>query len=192
MKFIKSYKNQIIFCLIGILFGFFLERIAHIKFDDTINPVDFANLLLTLILAMFIGYFVQPATENLRAEKDLHIEQLKLMKECARDINAFYLDNLDLPVFPNEKKLKLLSLFRGLSNQFEFFLSQANHSSLTLVTNQRNQILLPLFRYKRSLTGGPFNLNSFALQNVNTMAVDSAYTNVVRKINELIIDINKL
>jgi uncharacterized protein YacL len=92
MNFFKTYRNQLLFCLIGIVIGFFIERFTHIKFEAEINPVDFANLFVTLIIALLLGYFIEPSNESSRVEKDLHIDQLKSVKEVAKEIHSFFIE----------------------------------------------------------------------------------------------------
>src|SRR5665647_149937 len=165
MNFFKTYRNQLLFSLIGIVIGFFIERITHIKFQSEINPVEFANLFLTLIIAMLLGYFIEPSNASSRAEKDLHIDQLKAIKEIAKDIHTFLVSNYNNKPLSQNDKDKIVALFRSLSNQVDLFLSQAEHSKFNFVINQKKEITNQLFKFKKALTGGQFTLDTFNYAN---------------------------
>ena len=191
MIFLKTYRNQLLFTLIGIVIGFFIERITHLKFQNEINPVEFANLFLTLIIALLLGYFIEPSNASSRAEKDLHIDQLKAIKEIARDIHSFLISNYNNnPISQNDKN-KMIALFRSLSNQVDLFLSQAEHSKFKFIIDQKKEITNQLFKFKKALTGGHFTLDTFNYTNSGFNKYESQYLNFSKKINQLIIDINR-
>jgi hypothetical protein len=191
MNFFKTYRNQLLFSLIGIVIGFFIERITHIKFLTEINPVDFANLFLTLIIAMLLGYFIEPSNASSRAEKDLHIDQLKAIKEIAKDIHTFLISSYNNNPLKQNDKDKMIALFRSLSNQVDLFLSQAEHSKFNFVIGQKKEITSQLFKFKKALTGGQFTLDTFNYANSGFNKYESQYLNFSKKINQLIIDINR-
>jgi uncharacterized protein YneF (UPF0154 family) len=191
MIFFRTYRNQLLFTLIGIVIGFFIERITHIKFVSEINPVDFANLFLTLIIALVIGLFIEPSNEKSRVEKELHIEQLKAVKEVGKEINNFFINcyNEDPLVVGN--KDKMVGLFRSLSNQVELFLSQANYSKAKYIINQKTEITSQLFKFKKALTGGQYTSSTFSYKTGGFNKYEAQYLNFSKRVNQLIIDINK-
>ena len=191
MNFFKTYRNQLLFSLIGIVIGFFIERITHIKFQSEINPVEFANLFLTLIIAMLLGYFIEPSNASSRAEKDLHIDQLKAIKEIAKDIHTFLVSNYNNNPLSQNDKDKMIALFRSLSNQVDLFLSQAEHSKFNFVINQKKDITIQLFKFKKALTGGDFTSDTFNYTNSGFNKYETQYLDFTKKINQLIIDINR-
>lgn len=191
MNFFRTYRNQLLFGLIGVVIGFFIERFTHIKFASEINPVDFANLFLTLIIALLLGYFIEPSNESSRVEKDLHIDQLKSVKEVAKEINSFFVSCYNESPLPVSNKDKMVGLFRSLSNQIELFLSQADHSKAKYITNQKTEITRQLFKFKKALTGGQYTSSTFSYKDAGFSKYEAQYLNFSKRVNQLIIDINK-
>lgn len=177
--------------LIGIIVGFFMSITYNIPFEDKINPVDFANLFLTLILALLLTYFIQPKIENTRVEKDLHIEQLKTIKSLAKDIYSLFTENYDQSPLTSESKRKFVDSFRSLSNQVNLFFGQATFCNSDYILVQKQDIIQHLFRYKAALTGGRFNNHGFAYNTGGFAKYESQYINFTRRIDQLILEINR-
>lgn len=192
MNFLKRYRNQLLFSLIGIVIGFFIERVTHIKFQDEINPVDFANLFLTLIIAILIGYIIEPSNEQSRVEKELHIEQLKVVKEMAKELHTTFVSVYSQAPLSSGNKEKFVSGFRSLSNQIDMFFSQASHCKAKSITDQKHDITLHFFRYKQAVTGGHFATANFAFNSDLLSKYETPYVAFSKRINQLILDINRM
>lgn len=186
-----KYRNQLLFLFIGIEIGFFISRHAPFNFEDKINPVDFANLFLTLILAIVLALYIEPSTENSRVEKDLLIDQLKDVKSSAKEIHSLFVENFNQnPLIPQNKQ-KMVSGFRNISNQMDLFLNQAEYSKSKFICNQKDELKNQLFRYKKTLTGNTFNSASFTYSVSSFNRYEAQYLNFSKKINQLIIEINR-
>ncbi len=191
MKYLKQYRNQLLFTLIGIFVGFFIERFTHIDFKDKVDPISFANLILTLVIALLLALFIQPSNESARIEKNLHIEQLKEIKEIAKNIHNLFVLNYGIQPLNNDVKQSFISQFRNLSNQIDFFFSQTEFSKNENLSSQKKIIIDQLVKYKSAITGGSFNKNNFIFKSLPYNKYDNPYKNFSKKIIELIILGNK-
>ncbi len=191
MNFLKKYKNQSLFSLIGMMIGFFIARTTNIKFQTDVDPVELANLILTLILALLIGLYIEPSNTSTRIEKDLHIEKLKSVIEISKEIHTFFVFCFTQnPLLP-ENKEKMVSLFRSLSNQVDLFLGQAEYSKAKYIFDKEMEVKNKFYRFKRTFTGGQFSSVAFAYKNINFSTYEAQYLGFSKYINQLIIDINK-
>ncbi len=191
MHFIRTYKGQILFLLIGVLGGFFVARIKTFVFDDTINPMDFANLILTLFLAILIGLYIEPTEESKRSEKEMLNDQLKEVKSASKEIHDLFVSHYSATPLETERKNEIKLLFRNLSNQMNLFLDQANHSKYSLITRQEKDIKQKLFKLKQTITGGQFEKSDFTFKKSHYNIYDNAFLSFSKEINHLMIDINK-
>ncbi len=191
MKFIRIYKVQILSILVGVIIGLLVNHLFKINFEDKVNPVDFANLFVTLILAIVIAFYVEPSNESVRVEKDLLIEQLKDLKSSVKDIHSLFVLFYDEAPLQNVNKQKFITSFRSTSNQLDLFINQMNHCNNNLSAVEETELKNTFFRYKKTLTGGNFNSLTFTFSSASEVKYETLYLNLTKKINHLILDINK-
>jgi hypothetical protein len=192
MKFLKTFYRQIIFLLIGLLSGFLISRFSHIHFEEKINPIAFASLILTILLAIYLEFAVRPSLTNSRNEKDIIIDQLKEIRSSCSEVHSQYEKIHNLRNIPQEERSELLSRFRLLSNHIDFLNDIIKYSKIKPVGAISKEISSKYFKYKKSLTGFGFDKENFFFDRIYFSKHESAYKELSKAIMHLIIDVNKL
>lgn len=95
MKKINLSLTSFLIIVIGIsAFFFFLGNISNkvpLKFDSTVNLFDAISLIITIMIAFYLGRIIDKRNTNERIEKDIVINNIKLIlddiKELTKSIN---------------------------------------------------------------------------------------------------------
>lgn len=191
MRFFRVYGSHIITLLIGLLFGFFFWRYPYLMWESQINPMDFANLILTLILAWIIGFYIEPHNEERRVEKDLLIEQLKEVKIISKSIHDLLIENFHQNPLKESTKQKILNQLRNLSNQMQLFLDQSFHCQQNHIVNRKIEIQEMYYVFKRSITGGNFQASTFTFSAISVQRYELSFRKFEKEVNNLILDVNR-
>jgi hypothetical protein len=191
MEFLRKYYSQLIAAILGILVGFFIALFSRSYFDEKINPVALASLLLTIGIALYLEFFVRPNLSNTRNEKDLFIEQLKEMKVSALAIHEYYNEVVGREVSAADKK-KFLIQFRTLSLQISALKDLIEYSRTKQTGGHCEALFDAYLDYKKLITGSDFLNDNFKFDAKAYNKHTQAYNAVVTEIFHFIVDVNKL
>lgn len=191
MKFLKKYYSQIITCLLGGLTGFFIAVTWKLHFEEKVNPIAVASLILTIIIALYLEFSVRPSISNTRTEKDLLIDQLKEIKVLVSGIQELYHQVHSTIIAIDNKKL-ILTKFRMLSNSIQGLKDIIEYSGAKPNGSNCQGLLSTYIKYKQALTGDKFGNSNFQYDKKNFSKHGKAYQDLNSCIQHFIIDVNKL
>lgn len=188
----KKYSGYLIILLVGALIGFFFERVTNTSFENKINPIALAGLLLTIIIALYLEFIVRPSLSNSRNEKDIIIEELKEIRKICTEIQSCYNRIQLLTPIPQEDKGLLILSFRSLSNQIELLRDVVKYSKIRSIDSNCEDLFSVYIKFKKSLTGFGFDKQDFSYDRTNYTKHDLASKTFDKKVMHLIFDVNKL
>ncbi len=174
------------------MIGFFFERFFKVTFDDKINPIALAGLLLTIVIAIYLEFVVRPSLSNSRNEKDIIIDELKEIRKICSEIHSFYNKIQSHVPIPYEEKTELLQIFRTLSNQIEVLLDVVKYSKIKSIEPNCTSLFLAYLKYKKSFTGYNFDKKDFAYDRINYSKHDVSFKSFDKETMHFIFDVNKL
>lgn len=186
LKFLAKNKAQILFFLIGVTVGFTIT-LFPLSFVHDIDPLNMINILVTLLVALIVGLYLEPKNQDSRVEKDILISQLNEIKLLLREIQAGFQDVYDENPISEGFKSKLRKQLRSVSNLLYSFDETYNECGFSYT----KPTLTPAFiNYKRTLTGNGFDNPSFKYDKAEGY-YNASYLRLLREINSSIIKINK-
>lgn len=192
MNFLKNRYSQILCLIIGALSGFFFYHIRAVQFEDKISWISFATFLLTIVLALYLEFRVRPSISNDRVEKDLVIDQLKVVREAASAVHDYYTTlKSQIPVDP-ASKTELVRKMRNISNEIDLLKQTVEHCQTTKKSTMPKSIFGAFIQYKRAVTGFKFDEASFSYNSEFWSKTDSKYKNLRMIVQHAIIDINRI
>lgn len=168
MNVIKKIKIPL-FVIVAFILGIFLDRIfldfPYLKLDPQVNVLDIANLIVTIVIAFMIPFFINKLIEEKRGLKTFIIDELKCLIEIISKVKTIINDAHTKGVFEakdrdciiytfHEAELKVVSIKEQLNVIFE---DDCDH----ICTNLTEL----LFTYKDYVTGGELMTSSFTTVN---------------------------
>lgn len=188
----KRYSTYFIILICGILIGFFFERFSKVTFDDKINPIALAGLLLTIVIALYLEFVVRPSLSNSRNEKDIIIDELKEIRKICTNIQSCYNRVQSHAPISQEEKSELLQIFRTLSNQIEVLRDVVKYSKIKSIEENCKNLFSAYLKYKKSFTGFGFDRKDFYYDRVNYSKHEVSYKSFDKETMHFIFDVNKL
>lgn len=188
----KRYPISLIILICGILIGFFFERFSKVTFDDKINPIALAGLLLTILIALYLEFVVRPSLSNSRNEKDIIIEELKEIRKICTTIQSCYNRVQPHNPIPIEEKVELLQNFRTLSNQIEVLKDVVKYSRIVSIEKNCTSLFEAYLNYKKAFTGFDFDKKDFVYKKTNFSKHEMSYKNFDKQTMHFIFDVNKI
>lgn len=190
MIFLKRYASKIILFIAGVLVGFFISRLP-LQFEEKINSIQFANLILTILLVAYVEFVVRPGINDKRNEKDLLIEQLGEIKKSLSGIHDFYLQ-LRFKTFlsPDDKSAMILK-FREFSNNIDLLRQMDSACKKTQGLKLYEKNFSAYLDSKKALTGNKFDDDDFCYEKKTWSAHTAAIRNNFGIIVTTIIEVNK-
>jgi hypothetical protein len=153
--------------------------------DRTVKPIDLALLFVNLFIAVFLQYYLATQITDLRAEKNLLIDEIRESASMLKRIRE-YCDRDKLA--PEEKRL-VLPLLRTFANSLEGLETALMRSQLAHLLDSFQSLKNAYFNYKSVLTGG--NFPNKILQADARSDHNRAYRNLNSEIQSLVFKINK-
>ncbi len=176
----------------GILIGFFFERFSKVTFDDKINPIALAGLLLTILIALYLEFVVRPSLSNSRNEKDIIIYELKETRKICITIQSCYNRVQSHNPISVEEKAELIQNFRTLSNQIEVLKDVVKYSKIKSLEANCKNLFDAYLKYKKAFTGFGFDKKDFAYSKMNYSKHEVSYKSFDKETMHFIFDVNKL
>ncbi len=172
------------------LIGFLISRLP-LQFEEKINSIQFANLILTILLVVYVEFVVRPGINDKRNEKDLLIEQIGEIKKSLSGIHDFYL-KLRLKTFlsPDDKSAMILK-FREFSNNIDLLRQMDSVCKRTQGLKLYEKNFSAYLDSKKALTGNKFDDDDFCYEKKTWSANTAAIRNNFGIIVTSIIEVNK-
>lgn len=182
----------LIIFLLGALFGSSaIHYTKNIQFEDKLNVVDLATLLVTIFLAFYIPSILEKKLHNRRYEKETNIKKLEEIQGTIKDINIIVKECYRKNSISKTNERLILSYFTTLSNQIKTFINLVSicHSGCFIpeISNLRNARK----NYKDCITGGGFQTKGYVFSSGVKNEEERLFQDFDKQICELIIKINK-
>jgi hypothetical protein len=183
-----SFSAFLLLVTVGLLFA------AHrcwwgLSLDLEINPVELVTLAVTIGVAVLVGYYLTSQITDLRAEKDLLIDDvrnvLQGLKACRDTLNSCY----DEAKIGTKSKTLILAHFHRLINGIEEIEQALAMSQCSKLPRDIASIKGAYLRFKMAATGGsfpskPYSHSSISDQEQACHALNAELQSLVFKINQ--------
>lgn len=169
----KSLFRYFLVAVVFSLFGFYTSSFSYFKFNEEINLVDFAALLISSILGLYIATTLQKKASDDKFEKDLLLNEISQIRI---DFKQIYSSVLSENIEFNQTVFLFKTISSNLSMVDELFgkYNLKNNQNLRLITLQVRKI-------KRIVTGASPNGNLLILSVVdkNSFLVEAKKLNIL-------------
>lgn len=85
-KFKWSNLKNVVLVIIGIFLGFVFCNYTFFEFEDKINLVDLANLIVTVLVALYLSVYIHDKQTKNQKEKDFLINEINELNIFIREI----------------------------------------------------------------------------------------------------------
>lgn len=181
---LRKYLKYGIIVFISSIFGFFTSSYEYFKFVSEINLVDFANLVITSLIGLFIAVTIQKHQANERIEKDLLISEISQIKN---DLKTIYTTVLNENIDFSDTVFTFKISSSNLSNLEDLF-------NICQINDCQNNILSLLNKVnllKRIVTNSPVQNNKFIITDDDKNLFFVEYKKLTELFLELIVKINR-
>jgi hypothetical protein len=183
-----GFSIFLLFATAGLLYA------AHrclwgLSLDLEIRPIEVVTLSVTVGIALLVGYYLTNQINDLRAEKDLLIDDvrnvLRVLKSCRDTLNSCYDEG---KIGPKSKTI-ILSHFHRLINGIDEIEAALGMSQCSSLPRDVASIKGAYLRYKMAATGGsfpskPYSHSSISDQEQACHALNAELQSLVFKINK--------
>jgi hypothetical protein len=183
-----SFSIFLLLMTVGLLFA------AHrcwwgLSLDLEIRPIEVVTLAVTIGVAILVGYYLTNQVNDLRAEKDLLIDDirnvLRVLKACRETLNSCY----DAGKIDPTSKTIILSHFHRLINGIDEIEAALRMSQCSNLHRDIASTKDAYLRYKMAATGGsfpskPYSHSSISDQERACHALNAELQSLVFKINK--------
>jgi|SRR6267142_2524238 len=165
------------------------EKFFGLTLKSELDPVALGALCVSIFIAFFLQYFFASRAGDLRAEKNLLIEDQKevlaFAKQCRNILDdCFYAGKID-----SQSKQKILSSLRNIANSLEHLDGALRKSQCQELGADFQNIKASYYLFKQTATGGNFPTTPYTA----TMFVqqDKAYRNLRDHLQSLLFKTNR-
>jgi hypothetical protein len=186
--------TAVIFAIFVILLSCGVIWAAHacwfgLWLNPEIKPVEVLTLAVSILIAILLQYYFVAKATDLRAEKDLLIENtreaLTLLRSCRDTLNSCH-DSGKISA-ADEKQIK--TVFRRLSNSLEHLETAIGMSQCLGMAKEFGQIKQAYLSFKIAATGGFFPSKPYTPSTISSQ--EQASRLLASNLQQLIFKINK-
>jgi len=128
--------------------------------EHEIRPVDLLTLAVNASVALILQYFLSSRAANLRAEKDIIIEDAKAVIAKLRDSDDFFSKRADKQKIAKHEWQASVAHCRTISNALEHLISSLKATACKKckkLDSQCDYLKSSFFQYKSAVTNDPPN-----------------------------------
>jgi hypothetical protein len=191
MNFFRKYSRYIIATLIGFLAGFLLQKIFHPFFDEKLDPIELAGIVLTIILALYVEFVIRPSFSNKESVRNVILQQVTTIKEQLIGIHQVFIASREKTPLPENEKMRIVSSFRTLSNEINFLKEIIEYSRIAPTQTRFQTIFKEYLKYKKNVTGFRFEDPTFSYDRKFFIKIDNSHKEFMKTLIHLIIELNQ-
>jgi len=182
------FSTILLLVTIGLLFAAHL-CLWGLSLDLEIRPIEVLTLAVTIGVAVLVGYYFTNQVNDLRAEKDLLIDDIRtvlgVLKACRETLNSCY----DSEKIGPKSKAIILTHFHRLINGIEEIEASLKISQCVNLSQEIVPIKNAYLSYKMAATGGsfpskPYNRSSMSDQEQASRILNASLQSLVFAINK--------
>jgi len=187
------YVISVILIIAGVVIGMGLHHYYPLFiFEDKIDIVGLATLVVTIFLAVYIPIFLERNMHNKRSEKDVIIRKIEGLQSTIRAINYTVAECVQKQTVSSSNNYHLLRLFTTVSNELDTIITLADYSEKDRFKDDFAEIKNFRFQYRKMVTGGDFQKKGFKYSILDKKEEEKIYHRFDKSLCVLIFKVNGL
>lgn len=188
-----KYVIGFILVIAGIVIGMGLQYYHPLfSFEDKIDIVGLATLVVTIFLAVYIPVFLEKSMHNKRGEKDVIIRKIEALQATIRTVNQTVGECVQKQVVSPANSCLIISLFTTISNELETIITLTDHCCKDKFKDEFEKIKAYRFQYRKIVTGGDFQKKGFKYDILDKKEEEKVYHSFDKSLCLLIFKVNGL
>ncbi len=187
------YIIGIILVIVGVVIGMGLQHYYPVfEFEDKIDIVGLATLIVTIFLAVYIPIFLERNMHNKRSEKDVIIRKIEALQGTIRNVNHIVGECVQKQTVSSANSYYLISLFTSISNELDTIITLSEHCGKDKFNKDFEEIKNCRFQYRTMVTGGDFQKKGFKYTILDKKEEEKIYHKFDKALCVLIFKVNGL
>lgn len=161
-------------------------------FEDKINAVDLATLVVTIFLAVYIPTFLEKQMHNYRFEKEVIVRKIEGMQFTLRDVNKTVTECLQKNTVSTANSHSIVNCFTSISNELDTLITLIELCHKKKLVSELESIKTLRHEYKRTVTGGNFGRKVFKYTALTKKEEEVIYHKLDKELCTLIFLVNRM
>lgn len=177
--------------IVGVVIGMGVHYYYPIfQFEDKIDIVGLATLVVTIFLAVYIPIFLERNMHNKRSEKEVIIRKIEALQETIRNVNHTVAACVQKQTVSPANSYHLIGLFTSISNEIDTIMTLSSHCAKNKFKDDFEEIKSYRFQYKKTVTGGDFQKKGFKFSVLDKKEEEKIYHKFDKALCVLIFKVN--
>jgi len=182
-----------ILVIVGFVIGIgFLYYYPYFSFEDKIDIVGLATLVVSIFLAVYIPIFLERNMHNKRSEKDVIIRKIEALQGTIRTVNQIVAECVQKQTVSVANNYQLISLFTTISNELDSIITLSDYCKRDMFKKDFEEIKNCRFQYRKMVTGGDFQKKGFKYTILDKKEEEMVYHKFDKALCILIFKVNGL
>jgi hypothetical protein len=187
------YIIGIILVIAGVVIGMGLQHYYPLfSFEDKIDVVGLATLVVTIFLAVYIPIFLERNMHNKRSEKDVIIRKIEALQGTIRSVNHAVAECVQKQTVSSTNTYQLICLFTTISNELDTIITLSEYCGKNKFKDDFDEIKSCRFQYRKMVTGGNFQKKDFKYTMLDKKEEEKIYHQFDKALCVLIFKVNGL
>ncbi|MDD3772551.1 MAG: hypothetical protein PHC38_07840 [Weeksellaceae bacterium] len=153
-----KYIIGVVLVIVGVVIGMGLQHYYPLfSFEDKIDIVGMATLVVTIFLAVYIPVFLERNMHNKRSEKDVIIRKIEALQVTIRTVNYTVAECVQKQTVSSANKALIVNLFTTISNELDTIIKLSDLSKKNKFNKDFEEIKYIRYQYRKIVTGGDFD-----------------------------------
>lgn len=189
----RKYILGGILLIVGFAIGLAVQfYYPSFPFENRINIVSLASLIVTIFLAIYIPFFLERNIHNKRNEKDVIIRKIEALQSTIKNVNQTVGECVQKQSVSSTNSYKIIGFFTTVSNELDTIITLTEICSKNKFKEDFEEIKRCRFEYKNIVTGGGFQKEDFKYKQLDKKEEENAYHRFDIALCRLIFKINGL
>lgn len=187
------YIIGVILVIVGVVIGMGLQHYYPLfSFEDKIDVVGLATLVVTVFLAVYIPIFLERNMHNKRSEKDVIIRKIEALQGTIQTVNRTVAECVQKLAVSTANTYQIISLFTTISNELDTIITLSEHCGKNKFKDDFEEIKSCRFQYRKMVTGGDFQKKGFKYSILDKKEEEKIYHRFDKALCVLIFKVNGL
>jgi len=188
-----KYIISFVLVIFGVVIGLGLQYYyPFFSFEDKIDIVGLATLIVTILLAIYIPTFLEKNMHNKRGEKDVIIRKIETLQGTIRSVNQAVGECVQKQMVSTANTYLIIRLFTTISNELETIITLTEHCCKNKFKEELEEIKTYRFQYRKTVTGGDFQKKGFKYNVLDKKEEEKVYHKFDKALSLLIFKVNNL
>lgn len=182
-----------ILVIVGGVIGMGLQHYYPLfTFEDKIDIVGLATLIVTIFLAVYIPIFLERNMHNKRSEKNVIIRKIEALQNTIRAVNHIVSECVQKQSVSSANSYRLIGLFTTISNELDTIITLTDYCEKNRFKEDFKEIKNCRFQYRKMVTGGDFQKKGFKYSILDKKEEEKIYHEFDKALCVLIFKVNSL